>query len=707
MAATLPFDLSACWSVPSALALCIAVFAAYTSLDMARRVQTARPAVGPRWLGGAAVALGTGIVSVQVIMVHAVSLSFPLGYNPWGIAGVWLMAMASTLLGLGLAGGRVITPLRLAAGCCVLGFGMVACEIAAMHTLGLRPGLQWREAGVALAMLATLALVGLALWLFFHVRLKLQRHPYRWQMATALLLGTAMVLSVALLNEASDLSVQAFSVYDLRLSSSIVVGLATLGTIALLVMMQVSSLLEAHMRRSLRHAKGELHKQALTDPLTGLPNRLTFEGALAQAVRDADTGDGRFGLLAISLDGFKPVNEMYGHHNGDSLLGEIARRLRERARPEDMVARLGGDEFLMLLTGDPAPEEATSLAVTLLEAVAAPFRVGGRDVSVTCSIGIAMYPEHGAMATLIAHAETALRAAKQTGGETSCIFELRMMSGVREHTDLLRDLRRAVHNGELELVYQPKIHAPSGQVTGAEALLRWHHPQRGTISPAVFIPIAERFGLISAIGNWVIDEACRQARVWRDAGLRMRVAINISMHQLRRADLADTIAAALKRERIEPDRLTCEITESVAMDDPEGTMAMFQRLSAVGVNLSIDDFGTGYSSLAYLRKLPARELKIDRSFVLDLEASGDARAVVDAVIRLAHALSLKVVAEGVETEGQSKILRELGCDQLQGYLFARPMSAAALSLWAMQEAGASDLDFRPSLFQNALVDEFR
>ena len=371
-----------------------------------------------------------------------------------------------------------------------------------------------------------------------------------------------------------------------------------------------------------------------------------------------------------------------------------------------MVARLSGDEFLMLLTGNPAPDEATSLAVTLLEAVAAPFRVSGR-VSVTCSIGIAMYREHGAMATLIAHAKTALRAAKQTGGETSCIFELRMMSGVREHTDLLRDLRRAVHNGELELVYQPKIHAPSGQGPAPKRCCA------GTIRSAA--PSARRcsfrspsvFGLISAIGNWVIDEACRQARVWRDAGLRMRVAINISMHQLRRADPADPIAAALKRERIEPDRLTCEITESVAMDDPEGTMAMFQRLSAVRVNLSIDDFGTGYSSLAYLRKLPARELKIDRSFVLDLEASGDARAVVDAVIRLAHALSPKVVAEGVETEGQSKILSELGCDQLQGYLFARPMSAAALSLWAMQEAGASELDFRPSLFQNALVDEFR
>jgi diguanylate cyclase (GGDEF)-like protein len=518
-------------------------------------------------------------------------------------------------------------------------------------------------------------------------------------MLASLLFALGIVTSERAVVEAADLTTQTFSAFDLKLPSSILVGLATLGSVALLVTMLIASLLEAQMRRSLRHAKSELQRQALTDPLTGLPNRLTFEAALAQAVRDADGGAARIALLAISLDGFKPVNEMYGHHNGDLLLSEIARRLREHARPGDTVARLGGDEFLLLRTGNPTREEAAALAATLLDAVGAPFRLSGRDVAVSCSTGIAMYPEHGAMATLIAHAETALRVAKGSGGETSCFFEAHMTGSAREQTDLLRDLRRALSNGEFELVYQPKIHAPSGQITGAEALLRWRHPQRGSISPAVFIPIAERFGLIGAIGSWVIDEACRQARAWGDEGLRMRLAINISMHQLRRPDLAEHIAEALKRQQIEPDRLTCEITESVAMDDPERTMAMFERLSAVGVNLSIDDFGTGYSSLAYLRKLPAGELKIDRSFVLDLESSGDARAVVDAVIRLAHALGLKVVAEGVETEAQRKILCELRCDQLQGYLFAKPMSAAALSLWAMPAGSApAQRDFRPSLF---------
>ena len=274
-----------------------------------------------------------------------------------------------------------------------------------------------------------------------------------------------------------------------------------------------------------------------------------------------------------------------------------------------------------------------------------------------------------------------------------------MVSGAREQFDLLRDLRRALVEGQLHLLYQPKVHAPSGEITGAEALIRWQHPQRGLVAPAVFIPIAERFGLIGAIGNWLIDEACRQAGQWRDEGLRMRVAINLSAHQLRHADLADRIDAALKRHRINPQLLTCEITESVAMEDASNAIRMVEKLGAMGVNISIDDFGTGYSSLAYLRKLRAGELKIDRSFVMDLETSADARAVVDAVVKLAQALGLKVVAEGVETEAQHAILRAFGCHELQGFLFARPMSALALSAWAMDDEGTRSLEFRDSLYK--------
>ena len=269
-----------------------------------------------------------------------------------------------------------------------------------------------------------------------------------------------------------------------------------------------------------------------------------------------------------------------------------------------------------------------------------------------------------------------MRSAKSGGGAGYAFFEQRMTSGARDQLDLLRDLRRALSDGQLHLVYQPKIHAPSGEITGAEALMRWEHPTRGLVGPDLFIPIAERFGLIGAMGNWLIEEACRQAGEWRDQGLQMRVAINLSAHQLRHPDLADRIDMALRRHDIKPQLLTCEITESVAMEDASNAIRMVERLNQLGVNISIDDFGTGYSSLSYLRKLRAGELKIDKSFVLDLETSADARAVVDGIVKLAQALGLKVVAEGVETEAQHQILRSFGCHELQGFLFARPMSAA-------------------------------
>ena len=270
---------------------------------------------------------------------------------------------------------------------------------------------------------------------------------------------------------------------------------------------------------------------------------------------------------------------------------------------------------------------------------------------------------------------------------------------MREQAQILSDLRVAVERRQLELVYQPKIDARSLQVTAAEALLRWHHPQRGVVSPAVFIPVAERHGLIGAIGDWVIEEACRQAAEWRTMGLRMRVAVNLSGYQMRQHDLVDRIEQSLARHRIVPSRFTCEITESVAMEDTRITQQAFERLGRAGVHVSIDDFGTGYSSLASLRRLPAAELKIDRAFVSDLASSADARSITSAIVQMAHTLELRVVAEGVETEAQRDLLVAMGCDELQGFLFAKPMSAKSLALWASDEEPEEDGMFRASLFE--------
>jgi len=444
------------------------------------------------------------------------------------------------------------------------------------------------------------------------------------------------------------------------------------------------------------HARAAAH-----DALTGLPSRLGVASALENAFDHADSERRPLCLLYIGIDDFSAVNDAHGHDAGDRLLAEVGARLKSVAKSSAPLARITGDEFLLLVQGDL--DAGRRVAGQLLALLAQPCAIGPDEVAVTCSIGIAEYPRHGVRHGLTGCAMTAMRAAKQQGGGAHAEYDPRMGSDQREHNELARDLRVAVEQGQLELFYQPKIDARSMQITAAEALLRWHHPKRGIVSPALFIPIAEQHRLICGIGNWVIEEAARQAAVWRDMGLRMRVAINVSGYQMRQDDFVDRLAKALRAHRLQPSRFTCEITETVAMEDTAVTTASFERLGALGVHVSIDDFGTGHSSLAALRKLPAAELKIDRAFVSDLETSADARSIIAAVLQMARTLELRVVAEGVETVAQRDHLVELGCDEMQGFLFARPMSARALGLWAMDDAMRRSAAFSPSLFKETAM----
>jgi diguanylate cyclase len=451
------------------------------------------------------------------------------------------------------------------------------------------------------------------------------------------------------------------------------------------------------LNRKLEAAHSRLDDALLHDRLTGLRTREDFEASLEADVTACDRTRSTLGVLMLGLDQFRIVNDAFGHASGDVLLRRVAARISQ-ALPGCAVARLAGDEFAVLLAGtDATVRQRTG---QLLEAFMQPFDVDGRPMSVGCSIGLALYPLHGARPHLLANAHAAMRAAKAAGGGAFAEYEPSMGVNVREQAELAHELRTAVERRELELVYQPKIDAVSLQITAAEALLRWNHPRRGVVSPGVFIPVAERHGLIGAIGNWVIEEACRQAAEWREQGLRMRVAVNLSGYQVRQHDLVDRIEAALKTHRLVPSRFTCEITESVAMEDTKVTQQAFDRLRNAGVHVSIDDFGTGYSSLASLRRLPAAELKIDRAFVSDLETSHDSRAIVTAVVQMAHSMDLRVVAEGVETEAQRDLLVLLGCDELQGFLFAKPMSAKALALWASDDGPMAEGVFRASLFED-------
>jgi diguanylate cyclase (GGDEF)-like protein len=455
--------------------------------------------------------------------------------------------------------------------------------------------------------------------------------------------------------------------------------------------------------RPARAATPQAAADPATDPLTGLMARAAFEAALAQAL-DTERGEGRTGaLLYVGLDGFRLVNEGHGHAQGDKVLRATAHQLRNVCGARVPMCRIAGDEFAIWLHADTATCE--SLALRVSEALAGGIEVEGQRFAAGASVGVALFPKHGSSAQLMLRAATAMRAVKRAGGGSHALFDPRIETEQREELKIAQDLRQAIARRELELVYQPKIDASSLQVTAVEALLRWKHPHLGMVSPARFIPIAEKHGLIESIGNWVLEAALDQAAAWRKSGLRMRVAINVSGFQMRQDDFARRLETGLRAHGLQPNRFTCEITESVAMEDTQVTRSAFDRLGKLGVHVSIDDFGTGHSSLATLRRLPAQELKIDRAFVADMATDPDARAIVEAVLTMARALGLRAVAEGVETPAQRDLLVQMGCDELQGYLFAKPMSARAIVLWAMDAPTSLAQTFRPSLFKDTAITD--
>ena len=682
--------------LPPALGLLVLLLGAYVCIDMGQRVRQRAAAERLPWLLASALALATGLWATAVLGVANLMSGQDIGFDAHTAGGAGLAAFVLGLPGLYFTLSAPASHAWRLGGAALLGAAALATQMLSLSAAAQPTGVHWNIGLLLLAWLSAGSGFG---WGLRAACLPAPAEPSpQRQAVAAVVVGAGALVSQALAMAAAGMPPAATPLSGDAIAPSTMVMLASMGGTELLLLMLLACAVEVRLRRRLETARTELEAHALRDELTGLPNRLSFETRLTQAQAQADARQGQVALFVVALDGFKHVNEGFGHECGDRLLQRIAHRLRGLVTPHS-AARLGGDEFLLLLEGDAPAQQAMALAVQVIEAVTQPCSVNERELSVSCSVGVALYPQHGSMSALITHAGVAMRAAKGAGGSTYAVFDARMEIDTRDQAELLRDLRMALARSQLELFYQPKIHAPSAQVTGVEALLRWHHPQRGTISPNIFIPMAERSGLINAMGAWVIDEACRQARAWRDQGLRMRVAINLSAHQLRQRDLPQRIAEALRKHQINPDLLTCEITESVAMEDTDATLRFFTELAEVGVHISIDDFGSGYSSLAYLRKLPAGELKIDRSFVLDLESSEEARKIASAVVQLAQALKLKVVAEGVETDEQYRILRQFGCDELQGFLFAKPMSAKALGLWAMADDGPRAIQFSESLFR--------
>ncbi len=427
-------------------------------------------------------------------------------------------------------------------------------------------------------------------------------------------------------------------------------------------------------------AEERICKLAHHDALTGLPNRLHLGIALEQALANARREGIELALLFIDLDRFKQINDTLGHNVGDQLLIEVAERLKACLRENDLVARLGGDEFVVLAQGTSAVLAASHIAEKIIERFAEPFQLAGHALRSSPSIGIGLYPNDGGDSeTLMKNADTAMYHAKAMGRNNYQFYDPAMNQASSDRLLLESRLHEALARDQFSVHYQAQVDPASGALLGFEALVRWNHPDQGLIPPDRFIPIAEESGLILPLGEWVLDTACAQLAAWKAAGhTGYRIAVNLSLQQLRQTGLVERVANTLDRHGLDGHELELEITESSAMHDAEATIRTLRALRELGVELAIDDFGTGYSSLAYLKLLPIQRLKLDRGFVKDIETDPNDAAICSATIALAHALGLEVIAEGVESEAQRAYLRQLGCDLMQGYLFARPLPAGEI-----------------------------
>lgn len=426
-----------------------------------------------------------------------------------------------------------------------------------------------------------------------------------------------------------------------------------------------------------KRAEETINFLAHHDPLTNLPNRFTLQARLQQALSDARRHETQVAVMFIDLDRFKVINDTLGHHVGDLLLIEVAKRVSGAVRETDTVARLGGDEFVVVLSGVTRAADAMQVALKINRLVAKPFWVADQELHTEASIGISLFPDDGDdVDALMKNADTAMYYAKAQGRGNFQFYAAEMNQSAVERLTLENRLRQALAKNEFELYYQPQVSLASGRIIGFEALIRWNHAEQGMISPGVFIPMAEDTGLILSIGEWVMRTACTEAQRWQEQGLQpLRVAVNLSVRQFRQKDLLQQVAGALAISGLDPALLELEITESAVMESPEKAIELLKNFRSMGVSLAVDDFGTGYSSLSYLKLFPINRLKIDRSFVSDIGVDPNDTAISTATIALAHTLGLEVIAEGIENSTQLNYLRAEGCNEGQGYLFNRPMPA--------------------------------
>ena len=669
-----------------ALSVLVAMLASFTALDMASRVSAwrHRGAAGG-WLLAGAVAMGTGIWSMHFVGMLALRLPIPLGYALWPTLESLLVAIATSLFALWLVSRPAPTQARLALGALLMGLGIAWMHYAGMAALRMRPAIDYAPSWVALSIVIAVG----ASWaaLFIALRMRSRARPLAQRLAAAAVMGLGIVgmhytgMAAARFAAGSVCTAATGGGIGAEWLAAGVLLLAVAMMAVVLVISLFEQRLQARLLRrrnttlsaSLDGARKELFHASRHDPLTGLPNRQLSHERIEQLLQQCRATGLGCAVMTLDLDEFRHINSAFGPQAGDAVMVDVAEQLRRQLPDGGLVGRLGGDQYVIAL---PLADDAAAapLAERILMAVNT-VRVDERDMRVTASLGLALYPAQGATAPqLLAHAETATRHAKQAGRNRHARFAAWMSADAEQDRRLLEDLRQALVAAQLSLHYQPRVHGDSGLVTGAEALLRWRHPVHGPVPSARIIRLAEQHGLIDVIGRWVLDEACRQMRCWHDAGHPgWQVSVNLSGLQLGSPCLVEEVRRVLQRHELAPSRLVLEVSENAVTRDADAAIAVLRAVAALGVGISIDDFGTGFSSLLQLRRLPATEIKIDRAFVMALEDSDEDVVVVSAIVALGHALDMEVVAKGIETPGQRTYAERLGCDHLQGYQLGRPV----------------------------------
>ena len=656
--------------------LLIAIFASYTALDLAGRVSEAKGRAARWWLFGGSSAMGIGIWSMHFLGMLAFMLPMPMSYDPLITLLSLLIAIASSAFALWMVCGENLSSFQLGVGAVLMGGGIAAMHYTGMAAMRMQPGIRYIPSLFILSIVIAVTASGTALWIAFRLR-KHSSFIKRLRAGASVIMGIAIAgmhytgMAAAEFPKNSVCAAGGSGVSSTWMAPLIIVFALCVLSVALIV--SWLDFRASILASALENANQELQFLAMHDGLTQLPNRLLLEDRLDQEMENAKRSGRPFSVLFLDLDGFKNVNDAFGHQVGDQLLIEISKRIRSIVRTRDTVARIGGDEFV-LLADTEEPGDAANLADKLIAAIESPVVISGNDCQVSTSIGIAIYDSEASGELLLKKADTAMYHAKALGRNTYCFYEISMNDDAQNQLRLLLDLRLALSRQELVLYYQPKFDAKTAAIIGVEALVRWKHPTRGILAPGEFIPLAEKIGLILPIGEWTIEEACRQMSEWRHMGYGgWTVAVNLSAIQFNHPGLTQLVQNALERHDLDPGSLILEITETTAMRDPDNSLKILQEIHATGVSISIDDFGTGYSSLLYLKRLPAGELKIDRGFVRDLASGNEDAAIISAIVALGRSLNLVVVAEGVETVAQQDFLTSLGCDTLQGFLLGRPM----------------------------------